>query len=101
MSSVGFQRSVIASGAPNGSAPQAPERERKTAWKEFLAQHWGLIVEADFFTIEAWTRRGLPRFVILFFMGTVDPQGLAKLAVPNPDRCVHARATGSDEGAKF
>ena len=23
---------------------------------------------ADFFTIEAWTRRGLQRFVILFFM---------------------------------
>jgi putative transposase len=25
-------------------------------------------VAADFFTIEAWTRRGLQRFVILFFM---------------------------------
>ena len=46
----------------------APERERKTTWKEFLTQHWDLIVAADFFTIEAWTRRGLQRFVILFFM---------------------------------
>jgi len=27
-----------------------------------------LIVAADFFTIEAWTRRGLQRFVVLFFM---------------------------------
>src|SRR5215469_11551165 len=46
----------------------APERERKTNWKEFLTQHWDLIVAADFFTIEAWTRRGLQRFVILFFI---------------------------------
>ena len=31
----------------------APERERKTTWKEFLTQHWDLIVAADFFTIQA------------------------------------------------
>jgi hypothetical protein len=53
--------------ARHGIEP-APERERKTTWKEFLTQHWDLIVAADFFTIEAWTRRGLQRFVILFFM---------------------------------
>jgi transposase InsO family protein len=46
----------------------APEPERKTSWKEFLRQHWDLIVAAAFFSIEAWTRRGLQRFVILFFM---------------------------------
>jgi transposase InsO family protein len=46
----------------------APERERKTNWKEFLTQHWDLIVATDFFTIEAWTRRGLQRFVVLFFI---------------------------------
>ena len=31
-------------------------------------QHWDLIPAADFFTIEALTRAGLPRFVILFFI---------------------------------
>jgi len=36
----------------------APERERKTTWKEFLKRHWEQIVAADFFTIEVWTRRG-------------------------------------------
>jgi putative transposase len=46
----------------------APERSRKTTWKELLRRRWGLIVAADFFAIEAWTRRGLQRFVILFFM---------------------------------
>jgi hypothetical protein len=46
----------------------APEREHKTTWKQFLTEHWDVIVAADFFTIEAWTRKGLQRFVILFFM---------------------------------
>src|SRR5215471_8044115 len=40
----------------------------KTTWKEFLTQHWDLIVAADFFTIEAWTPRGLQRFIVLFLM---------------------------------
>jgi len=46
----------------------APERNRKTSWKEFLTRHWELIVAADFFTVEVWTRRGLQRFVVLFFL---------------------------------
>jgi hypothetical protein len=53
--------------ARHGVEP-APERERKTTWKEFLTQHWDLIVAADFFTIEAWTRHGLQRFIVLFLM---------------------------------
>jgi putative transposase len=28
----------------------APERNRRTTWKEFLARHWELIVAADFFS---------------------------------------------------
>src|SRR5918993_2390284 len=46
----------------------APERSRKTSWKEFLAQHWDLIVAADFFTVEVWTAKGLQRFIVLFFI---------------------------------
>ena len=46
----------------------APERNRKTTWKEFLRQHREVIVAADFFTVEAWTRWGLTRFVVLFFI---------------------------------
>ena len=51
----------------NGIEP-APERSRKTSWKEFLAQHGDMIVAADFFTIEVWTGRGLQRFIVLFFI---------------------------------
>ena len=67
----------------NGIDP-APERERKTNWKEFLEQHWDLIVAADFFTIEAWTRRGLQRFMVLFFIELstrkVEIAGIASVA---------------------
>src|SRR5215831_5269970 len=51
----------------NGIEP-APERNRKTTWKEFLNRHWQQIVASDFFTIEVWTPTGLKRFVVLFFM---------------------------------
>lgn len=45
-----------------------PERSRKTTWKEFLTRHWELIVAADFFTVEVWTRFGLQRFIVLFLI---------------------------------
>ena len=46
----------------------APERSRKTTWKEFLSRHWEQIVAADFFTVEVWTPKGLTRFIVLFFI---------------------------------
>jgi len=46
----------------------APERTRKTTWKEFLTRHWDMIVATDFFTVEVWTKRGLQRFMVLFFI---------------------------------
>src|SRR5215468_3006669 len=46
----------------------APERSRKTTWKEFITRHWEQIVASDFFTIEVWTPTGLKRFIVLFFM---------------------------------
>jgi transposase InsO family protein len=46
----------------------ASDRERKTTWKEFLARQRDVSVAADFFTIEAWTRNGLTRFLVLFLI---------------------------------
>jgi len=46
----------------------APERSRKTTWREFLTRHWDQIVASDFFTIEVWTAKGLQRYLVLFFM---------------------------------
>jgi hypothetical protein len=70
MSNLGHKlaRSTIADIMERHGIEPAPERSRKTTWKEFLARHWELIVAADFFTVEVWTRRGLQRFVILFFI---------------------------------
>lgn len=61
-------RSTIAAILERHGIEPAPERNRKTTWKEFLSRHWELIVAADFFTVEVWTRRGLQRFLVLFFI---------------------------------
>src|SRR6202023_739588 len=61
-------RSTIADILRRHGIEPAPERNRKTTWKEFLKRHWELIVAADFFTVEVWTRRGLQRFIVLFFI---------------------------------
>jgi hypothetical protein len=50
-------RSTIAEILKRHGMEPAPERSRKTTWKEFLTRHWELIVAADFFTVEVWTRR--------------------------------------------
>src|SRR5215467_15699753 len=69
-----YTRHTLQSGIPNragtvaniwrkhGIEP-APERERKTTWKEFLRRHWKLIAAANFFTVEVWTHCGLRRFL--------------------------------------
>ncbi len=61
-------RSTIADILERHGIEPAPERSRKTTWKEFLTQHWDLIVAADFFTVEVWTAKGLQRFIVLFFI---------------------------------
>ena len=61
-------RSTIAEILKRHGIDPAPERSRKTTWKEFLIRHWDLIVAADFFTVEVWTCRGLRRFIVLFFI---------------------------------
>ena len=64
----GIARSTIADILQRHGIEPAPERKRKTSWKEFLSRHWELIVAADFFTVEVWTRKGLRRFMVLFFL---------------------------------
>src|SRR5918999_1738942 len=54
-------RSTIADILARHGIEPAPERSRKTTWKEFLTQHWELIVGADFFTIEG--NRSVPSAV--------------------------------------
>ena len=46
----------------------APQRKRKTTWKEFLRIHWEQIVASDFFAIAPSNRSRLASLVILCFM---------------------------------
>src|ERR1035438_8194430 len=77
-------RSTIAEILERHGIEPAPERSRKTTWKEFLSRHWELIVAADFFTVDVWTRRGLQRFMVLFFIDLatrkVEMGGIATVA---------------------
>jgi transposase InsO family protein len=61
-------RSTIAAILQRNGMEPAPERSRKTSWKEFLTRHWDMLAAADFFTVEVWTGRGLQRFIVLFVM---------------------------------
>ena len=77
-------RSTIAQILQRRGIEPAPERRRKSTWKEFLSRHWELIVATDFFTVEVWTKRGLQRFIVLFFIDlstrTVEIAGIAPIA---------------------
>ena len=42
----------------------APERKKRTTWRECLAAH-GDVLAADCFTLEGWTPRGLTRFTVV------------------------------------
>jgi transposase InsO family protein len=61
-------RSTIAAILERHGLEPTPDRSRKTTWREFLSQHWELIVAADFFTMEVWSRKGLQRFIVLCFL---------------------------------
>jgi putative transposase len=77
-------RGTIANILKRHGLEPAPERNRKTTWKEFLSWHRDVIVAADFFTVEAWTRSGLTRFLVLFLIDLasrrVEIAGLARQA---------------------
>ncbi len=77
-------RSTIAGILERHGIEPAPERSGKTTWKEFLSRHWELIAAADCFTVEVWTRKGLQRFVVLFFIELstrkVEIAGIAAVA---------------------
>ena len=86
MSNLGHElaRNTIAQILQRHGLDPAPERNRKTTWKEFLSRHWGQMGAADFFTVAVWTRRGLQRFLVLFFIDLstrkVEIAGIAQAA---------------------
>jgi putative transposase len=61
-------RNTIANILKNHGIAPAPDRIKRTTWKEFLDRHWKQIAATDFFTVEVWTCSGLTRFIVLFFI---------------------------------
>ena len=104
LSNLGHQlaRGTIANILKRHGIEPAPERNRKTTWKEFLSRHWELTVAADFFTVEAWTRQGLQRFVVLLFIELstrrVEVAGMARAANGLWMSQIARNLTAADEG---
>src|ERR1035437_2518141 len=46
----------------------APDRQKRTTWKEFLRMHRDVLAAADFFSVEVWTAVGLVRYHVFFVM---------------------------------
>ena len=79
-------RGTIAKVLKDHGLEPAPERTKRTTWREFLAAHWDVMAAADFFTVEVWLPRGLTRFTVLVLIElatrrveiagiTADPDG--------------------------
>ena len=104
LANLGYEvaRGTIANILREHGLEPGPERERKTTGKEFLSRHRDVMVAADFFTIEAWTRKGLTRFLVLFFIDLstrrVEIAGVAReasgLGVSQVARNLSASAEG-------
>jgi transposase InsO family protein len=62
----GVGRGTIATILLQHGIDPAPERKKRTTWREFLKAHWDVLAAADFFSVEAWTASGLTRYIVLF-----------------------------------
>ena len=43
-----------------------PDRPKKTTWRTFIESHFECLHACDFFSVEAWTLKGLQRFLVFF-----------------------------------
>ena len=63
----------------------APERKKRTTWRECLAAHWDVLAAADCFTVELWTPRGLTRFTVLVLIHLASRRGQIAGISAEPD----------------
>jgi putative transposase len=66
--------------------PPAPERKKRTTWKEFIRTHMDVLVATDFFTTEVWTACGLVTYYILFFVHLGSRKVYVAGVTPHPDQ---------------
>ena len=78
-------RGTIAKVLKEAGVDPAPERQKKTTWKEFLRSHWDVLAAADFFNIEVWTVRGLVRYHVLFVVRLATREVHLAGIIPEPN----------------
>ena len=85
----------------HGLAP-APEREKKTTWRDFIRAHTEVLAAVDFFTAEVWTAGGLMTYYVLTFMRVASRKVCIAGVTTSPDsgwmRQMARNVTGADTG---
>ena len=77
-------RGTIAKVLKEAGVDPAPERQRKTTWKEFLRTHWDVLAAADFFSVEVWTAVGLIRYHVFFVIRLASREVHIAGIIPEP-----------------
>jgi putative transposase len=78
-------RGTIARVLKEAGVEPAPERERKTTWKEFLRTHWDVLAPADFFSVEVWTAVGLVCCHVFFVIRLATREVHIAGIIPEPN----------------
>jgi transposase InsO family protein len=63
----------------------APERAKRTTWRQFLRTHTASIAAGDFFSTEVWTASGLVTYYTFFVIDLATRAVSIVGSTPNPD----------------
>jgi hypothetical protein len=77
-------RGTIANVLKAGGVDPAPDRQKRTTWKEFLRTHWDVLAAADFFSVEVWTALGLVRYHVFFVIRLATREVHIAGIIPEP-----------------
>jgi putative transposase len=78
-------RGTIAKVLKEAGVDPAPDRQKRTTWKEFLRTHLEVLAAADFFSVELWTALGLVRYHVLFVIRLATREVHIAGIIPEPD----------------
>jgi len=87
LSNLGYEIShqTVANVLKRHGLTPAPEREKKTLWRDFIRSHLETLAAVDFCTAEVWTARGLMTCYVLVFMRIAPRQICISGFTSSPD----------------
>ena len=77
-------RGTIAKILKEAGIDPAPDRQKRTTWKEFLRTHLDVLAATDFFSVEVWTALGLVRYHVLFVIRLATREVQIAGIIPEP-----------------